>query len=132
MYGSYNKFSCKTALEEPYVSGLKTKLHSLSVDFRKLGPQKALNLTQEQMNQRKLTMKLDCPTRLNSTLDMIQRALECWGPLSSVLIQYPEYAKNFPTNEIENLNPFKEVTQVVSSEKKINNFSGKFLFSNYK
>lgn len=55
---------------------------------------------------------------------MLKRLVECWTPLNSAVVKYPQYAKDVPTDclgdindLIELLNPISIITAHWSSEK---------------
>lgn len=111
------------ALEDPYVKGLRTQISDLSTDFRRAELQEALHSAQEELSLATMNMNMDSPTRWCATYEMIERAFECWVPLTSALSEFPQYAQNFPENELEELQffctlmkLFKEVADALSSK----------------
>lgn len=73
-----------------------------------------------------LNLKLNCPTRWNSDLAMLERMIHCWTPLSIAAKKYPKYAKDIPSEHVDSINnliqilkPIDHITNRWSSENKV-------------
>ncbi|CAH0715459.1 unnamed protein product, partial [Brenthis ino] len=89
---------------------------------------KKLIAMQEQLrpNQKPLKLKMDVVTRWNSTLDMIERICSLQEPLEAALGILHNPVENLSEGEwqtlpevIKILKPFKQLTEEISSEKKV-------------
>lgn len=115
----------QTAMEE--IKQIQTKVKKI-VEFFKRSPKATalLKTMQQQMGHSVLNLKQDVITRWNSTYDMFKRILETKESLiSTIAINYPnlENLNNEEFNILEKccelLGVFKDVTEEISSEKKV-------------